>query len=383
MKLISILLLLSILQLNVLLSVQNDKIDLKSLNLTDAQINSARRVKIVGEENANRPNVAKAKAKLAETNNNQKDKSYINVGITFTKVSENSDLRRKFKLCVRSLLKYATVNINFYIIGDKESQLIAKKIFSTVKNVKIQYKIVSLDADGLAKKMHQMVVKMQDHFSYSSKSYYGDALFFLSIGLFKILDPAVDKIILLDSDLKFKQDIGQLYKVFDEFTESNVIGIARDGQPVYRHLFWQYRNENKNTRVGDPPPNGLTGFNSGVLLMHLEKMRKSELYSQMIEPEVVERLTKKYYFKGHLGDQDFFTLIGMEHEELFKVLPCNWNRQLCKWWGEHGYEEVFDLYFKCEGPVNIYHGNCNTDIPRDEDDAEYDLYENPSDKSEL
>ncbi len=191
--------------------------------------------------------------------------------------------------------------------------------------------IKSVDADDLAKKMHQLIAKMQSYFSHSPSAYYGDSLFFLSIGLYKIFDPNVKKIILLDADLKFKQDIAQLNDKFDNFAETNLIGIARDGQPVYRHLFWQYRKENPGTRVGDPPPNGLTGFNSGVLLLDLEKMRNSNLYSQLITPLSVETLTKKYYFKGHLGDQDFFTLIGMDHEELFYVLPCNWNRQLCTW----------------------------------------------------
>ena len=174
--------------------------------------------------------------------------------------------------------------------------------------------------------MHSLVSKMQSHFSSSPTAYYGDALFFLSIGLYKVFDPNVKRIILLDADLKFQHDISQLNSLFKEFTDSNVIGIARDAQPVYRHLFWKYRNENPGTRVGGPPPSGLTGFNSGVLLLDLEKMRSSELYDSLITPQAVDRLTKKYYFKGHLGDQDFFTLIGMDYEQLFYVLPCSWNR---------------------------------------------------------
>ena len=45
------------------------------------------------------------------------------------------------------------------------------------------------------------------------------------------------------------------------------------------------------------------------------------------------------------------------------VLDCTWNRQLCTWWRDHGYSDVFDAYFRCEGHVKIYHGNCNTPIP--------------------
>lgn len=132
-----------------------------------------------------------------------------------------------------------------------------------------------------------------------------------------------------------------------------------------RHTFWQYRRENPKTRVGEPPPDGLPGFNSGVLLLNLEAMRRSKLYNQLLEPAMVQKLTEKYRFKGHLGDQDFFTMVGMEHPELFHVLDCTWNRQLCTWWKDHGYSDVFDQYFRCDGEVKIYHGNCNTPIPED------------------
>lgn len=140
------------------------------------------------------------------------------------------------------------------------------------------------------------------------------------------------------------------------------------------HFKNRYRQENPGTRVGDAPPNGLPGFNSGVLLLDLAKLRQSKLYDSLLLPETVDKLTEKYHFKGHLGDQDFFSLIGMEHEEIFYVLPCEWNRQLCRWWGEHGYEDVFDDYFKCESEVKIYHGNCNTPIPRDNDEEEFEAH---------
>ena len=136
-------------------------------------------------------------------------------------------------------------------------------------------------------------------------------------------------------------------------------------QPVYRHTFWQYRQNNPGTRVGEPGPNGLTGFNSGVLLLNLDKMRKSTLYNSKLNSESVKSLTSEFMFKGHLGDQDFFTLLSMRYESLFYILPCEWNRQLCHWWRENGYQDVFDLYYSCDTDIKIYHGNCNTPIPKD------------------
>ena len=87
--------------------------------------------------------------------------------------------------------------------------------------------------------------------------------------------------------------------------------------------------KHEGTRVGEPPPNGLTGFNSGVLLLDLDRMRKSDLYNSLIDRNVIQSLQDKYSFKAGLGDQDLYTLINLEHEELFYVLPCEWNRQLC------------------------------------------------------
>ena len=204
---------------------------------------------------------------------------------------------------------------------------------------------------------------MQSYFSYKPGAYYSDALFFLSIVIHRVL-PHLKKVIVLDADLKFNADIKHLFEEFDKFSETNIIGIARENQPVYRHALHMYRNENKGTRVGDPPPNGLTGFNSGVLLLDVEKMAHSKLYNSLIFSESVKRLTQKYKFKGHLGDQDFFSLISLENEELFHILPCSWNRQLCVWWRDNGYKNVFYQYYKCDGHINIYHGNCNTDIPK-------------------
>lgn len=132
-----------------------------------------------------------------------------------------------------------------------------------------------------------------------------------------------------------------------------------------RHTFWQYRKENPQTKVGEPPPDGLPGFNSGVMLLNLGAMRASALYNELLEPSNVAKLADQYRFRGHLGDQDFFTMIGMEHPELFYSLSCGWNRQLCTWWRDHGYGDVFQLYYRCGGPVYIYHGNCNTPIPDD------------------
>lgn len=75
---------------------------------------------------------------------NESNKHYINVAITFTKAKTNFNLQEQFKRCIRSLLKHATIDTNFFIIGDNESQLLAKKYFTEVENVKIKYNVSNI-----------------------------------------------------------------------------------------------------------------------------------------------------------------------------------------------------------------------------------------------
>lgn len=292
------------------------------------------------------------------------DQNRVNALILFTKAKGNQRLINRFKVCVSSMLQHTSLPISFHLVCDEQSEIIALESFielSKTEYGKLIFDIKPHSVSNMADQLHGLVSHLQAHFSYKPGAYYSDALFFLSVALHRLLN--LSKIIMLDSDLKFRGDIAQLYSLFNEFDEKQVIGMANEMQPVYRHSFSAYRNRHKGTRVGEPPPNGLPGFNSGVVLLHLDHMRRSVEYNSLLNKTVISALAEKYMFRGHLGDQDFFTLIGLEHEELFFVVPCKWNYQLCTWWRDHGYESVFYLYSKCEDEIMVYHGNCGMSIP--------------------
>lgn len=162
-------------------------------------------------------------------------------------------------------------------------------------------------------------------------------------------------------------DIKPLFDMFDNFQPTNILGIAHEQSPVYRHVLHKYRGAHRNTLIGDPPPKGNPGYNSGVVLFHLENMRNSAIYNRILAGDEIKSLSDKYSFHGHLGDQDFFTLLSVEFPELFYTIPCSWNRQLCTYWKENGYSDIFDQYANCSKPIHVYHGNCRTKIPGDDD----------------
>ncbi|XP_049786029.1 xyloside xylosyltransferase 1 [Schistocerca cancellata] len=288
----------------------------------------------------------------------------INVWCTFTKVQSNYQMKMKFKTFLLSMLEHSSVRINLHVITDSSSRSSGEDVIHSVQNTNKKYFTVSYyDIDEATDRVSDIVAAMQPHFSSQPGSYYSDALFFLSLGLHRIAEQQ-ERAIMFDIDTKFLADVADLFREFDSFGRKTVLGMAPELTPVYHHVLHSYRRKHKGTLFGDPPSRGgFPGVNSGVVLLHLKKMRNSEEYHRLLQPQSVTQLASKYNFKGHLGDQDFVTLLAWERPEFVKILPCNWNRQLCTWWRDHGYRDVFDQFFECSGPIYLYHGNCNTPIP--------------------
>ncbi|XP_014609580.1 PREDICTED: xyloside xylosyltransferase 1 [Polistes canadensis] len=297
--------------------------------------------------------------------NTYQNKLFYNVWCIFTKVGTNSPMRKKFHVFTESLLALATVDIAFHVITDDDSHTIADTIVQNVmsttnKTMKVQY----YNVHELAQQLEDIVSVMSPHFSSKPGTYYSDALFFLSLGLHRIAPPDQKLAAMFDADTKFCKDVKELFKEFDNFGEEALFGLAPELSPVYRHVLYLYRSRHPKTMFGESPRvGGFPGFNSGMILFHLERLRKSSLYEKIVTKDSVDAMTNKYHFKGHLGDQDFYTVLGMERPELIYNIDCGWNRQLCTWWRDRGYSDVFNNYSLCNSETKLWHGNCNTPIP--------------------
>jgi len=291
--------------------------------------------------------------------------AFIDIIFTVKNLSTNDHLKSNFLTMISSLFEHTNIDqLRLHIIGDRFSH---EYVNNTLRTLSYSSTIDLLNIDDLAVKYQQLILPLIKQFS-SNHTYYKDPLFFFSLFLHRILPSNISRIIMLDIDLRFEHDIQDLYELFHEFNSTQIIGIARENQPVYRHLLWSYRQENPQTDVGSAPPHGLPGLNSGVLLLDLDKLRQSILFNSYLEhPNLIERLIEKYHFKHtHLGDQDFYTLLSFEYRDLFYFLPCYWNRQLCTWWKNKGYDDVWNEYYNCNNDESIYlyHGNCQTAIPK-------------------
>lgn len=338
-----------------------DRCEVQSLNASDAAAtakqhipppdnNNDTAVRTLDRFQLTGPNVATVNSK-----------EIIDVLIVFTRAHKIRNLREKLSICLTSLFARSSAPLHLRLVTDRASQEVARQVLTDASaESSVSILVDLLDVEDVASPLEEMVSYLQPHFS-NPFGYYQGALFFLSMGLHRVFHMA--RILLLDVDLELRSDIALLHSHFRRFPPRAVVGIAQEQQPVYRHVFHKFHKEHPETRCGEPPPEGHPGFNSGVVLLDLDRMRSSREYAELSSRAGVKYLTSKYSFRGHLGDQCFYTVAGCERPELFYVLPCTWNRQLCHWWKDHGYADVFDRYHACPGRADIYHGNCNSTIP--------------------
>ena len=99
----------------------------------------------------------------------------------------------------------------------------------------------------------------------------------------------------------FRSDLYELYKHFKLFSDSQVLGVATDQTPHYYDKSRSFREASPSSSVGSQGI--MQGFNTGVALYDLEKMRGSEVYRDATNIEEMIRLEKKYNIRGTVGDQ--------------------------------------------------------------------------------
>ena len=189
-----------------------------------------------------------------------------------------------------------------------------------------------------------------------SKDKYAADLFYIA-PLYHRAFQAMDKIIIMDStDIIIVSDIKDLNDEFDNLEDDAIMEIGLDMSPHYRTQLGDYYKTDILSELG--MPGRFQGLNTGVVLFHLEKMRRSKEYNQHITPEKVTALFQHYRTKMTVGDQDWFTLLSFTEPQLFTILPCQYNAQTSmQYW--HSHKETFHDYHHCDelSKIKIFHRN--------------------------
>ncbi|XP_076328863.1 xylosyl- and glucuronyltransferase LARGE1-like isoform X1 [Tachypleus tridentatus] len=220
---------------------------------------------------------------------------------------------------IKSILFYRKNPLHFHFISDSAAQLILQTLFYTwnVPGVDVSFYL----ADNV-----------QGEVSWVPNKHYSGVYGLMKLVLTKALPDVLEKIIVLDTDVTFATDIAELWRIFHKFTSKQAIGLVENQSDWYLGKLW------KNHR---PWPALGRGFNTGVILLHLQRLRElswMQMWRLIAEKELLSMLSTS------LADQDIINAVLKQHPYLIYRLPCQWNVQLSdNTLSELCYTEVQDL----------------------------------------
>ncbi|XP_070168116.1 xylosyl- and glucuronyltransferase LARGE1 isoform X2 [Polyergus mexicanus] len=166
-------------------------------------------------------------------------------------------------------------------------------------------------------------------------------------GLLKLILPDAmgeDKILVLDTDVTIMSDVYSLWKMFEKFSAVQTLGLIENQSNWYV----------KPLSYGQRPWPALgRGFNTGVMLMHLRRLRDRKFASSW---ESVTRRVLEYIPETSLADQDVINAMINEQPNIVYKVECTWNIQL----SDH---TISDMCYRDTNRINILHWNS----PRKQD----------------
>ncbi|XP_073397799.1 xylosyl- and glucuronyltransferase LARGE2 isoform X2 [Dendrobates tinctorius] len=220
---------------------------------------------------------------------------------------------------VKSILFHRRNPLHFHLITDFVAQRILGNLFKTwmVPSLRISFYNAS---------------ELKPEVSWIPNKHYSGIYGLMKLTLTKALPSDLSKVIVLDTDITFATDIAELWAIFRKFTGEQVLGLVENQSDWYLGNLW------KNHK---PWPALGRGFNTGVILLLLDKLRQigwEETWRLTAERELMSMLSTS------LADQDIFNAVIKSAPSLVYELPCYWNVQLSDHTrSEQCYSELADL----------------------------------------
>uniref|UniRef100_A0A7N5KRE1 LARGE xylosyl- and glucuronyltransferase 1 n=1 Tax=Ailuropoda melanoleuca TaxID=9646 RepID=A0A7N5KRE1_AILME len=220
---------------------------------------------------------------------------------------------------VKSVLFHRRNPLHFHLIADSIAEQILATLFRTwmVPAVRVDF----YNAEELKSEV-----------SWIPNKHYSGIYGLMKLVLTKTLPANLERVIVLDTDITFATDIAELWAVFHKFKGQQVLGLVENQSDWYLGNLW------KNHR---PWPALGRGYNTGVILLLLDKLRKmkwEQMWRLTAERELMGMLSTS------LADQDIFNAVIKQNPFLVYQLPCFWNVQLSDHTrSEQCYRDVSDL----------------------------------------
>jgi len=164
-------------------------------------------------------------------------------------------------------------------------------------------------------------------------------------GLLKLILPDAmreDKVLVLDTDVTVLTDMHPLWKMFERFSVGEALGLVENQSNWYV----------KALSYGQRPWPALgRGFNTGVMLMHLRRLRDRKFSRSW---ENVTKCVLGHIPETSLADQDVINAMINEQPSIVYKIECTWNIQL----SDH---TLSDMCYRDTNHMNVRPVHCNFD----------------------
>ncbi|XP_017878682.1 LARGE xylosyl- and glucuronyltransferase 1-like isoform X1 [Ceratina calcarata] len=231
---------------------------------------------------------------------------------------------------VKSVLFYRTKPLHFHLLVDEIAKRALTTIFRTwdLPHVNLTY----YEAERWVPKVSWI----------PNKHYSG------VYGLLKLILPDAmrerDKVLVFDTDVTVLNDVSLLWRTFEKFANDQALGLTENQSHWYI----------KALSYGQQPWPALgRGFNTGVMLMHLQQLRDRKFMSLW---EAVTKRVLVHIPETSLADQDIINAVIKEHPFIIYKIDCTWNIQL----SDH---TISDRCYRETSQISIVHWNS----PRKQD----------------
>ncbi|KAK2182015.1 hypothetical protein NP493_371g01031 [Ridgeia piscesae] len=204
---------------------------------------------------------------------------------------------------IKSILFYRKNPLHFHFISDDSAEHILTTVFKTwnMPAVNVSFYPAS---------------DLKPEVVWIPNKHYSGVYGLMKLTLPNCLPTSLQKVLVLDTDITFASDIAELWGIFNKFRGKQAIGLVENQSDWYLGKIWKHHN---------PWPALGRGFNTGVILLDLDKLRRLnwvQIWRLIAERELMSMLTTV------LADQDIFNAVLKQHPYLLHRLPCQWNVQL-------------------------------------------------------
>ncbi|CAD5115965.1 DgyrCDS4895 [Dimorphilus gyrociliatus] len=125
-----------------------------------------------------------------------------------------------------------------------------------------------------------------------------------------IPESVTNKLLYVDTDVLFVSPPQEIWTIFHIMNENQISALAPEHEDPSTGWY---------NRFAQHPYYKPLGVNSGVMLMHLERIRNSSWKKDMIKHY------QQYKYKITWGDQDLINIYFSEHPEQLYIYTCEWN----------------------------------------------------------